>query len=293
LKKDHIKFTGVIEIAIFGLSHIHKKLFQYFHICFFFYYYKKVFSFIIIKMTSIYKRSQINLYDNVEGEYKFSLAQGQQSCAMDVPTQWHVSTEAFKLTSGVQVVNNVAASILANSAAVTAEQSRAETKEAELKTALDDEVASRISADSQEAVARQQVQTNLNAESSARVSADQGLQQSIDQEASSRLQADLDTQDQITDIQTAHATFKQSSAQDRTAIRSEFAAADSALDAKITTEKDRIDAILALSIEELNTFKEIADAYTNADSSLQSLITTLTSRFDALEQVVNTLAPYE
>jgi hypothetical protein len=242
-------------------------------------------------MTSIYKRSEINLYDNVQGDYKFSLSQGPQSCAMDVPTQWHVSTEAFKLTSGNQVVNNVAASIFANSAAITTEQSRAETKEAELKTELDAEVASRIAADSLEAVARQLVQTNLNTESTARASADQALQDAIDQEAYSRLQADLYASDQIMAIQTLHSTDKQSADQDRTAIRSEFAAADVLLDGKITTEKDRIDAILALSTQELNTFKEIADAYTNADSSLQTLITTLTSRFDALEQVVNTLVP--
>ena len=242
-------------------------------------------------MTSVSNRSQINLYDNVDGGFKFSLAQGQQSCAMDVPTQWHVSTEAFKLTSGSQVVANVATSIIENSAAVTAEQSRAEAKEAELKTELDAEVASRISADSVELVARQQVQTNLNTESTARVSADQALQDAIDQEASSRLSADTLAQEQIMAIQTAHSTDKQSADQDRTVIRSEFATADQALDAKITTEKNRITAILDLSLTDLNTFKEISDAFTNADSSLQNLITTLTTEFNALKAVVDTLVP--
>jgi hypothetical protein len=169
------------------------------------------------------------------------------------------------------------------------EKTRAEAKEAELKTELDSEVASRISADSQEAIARQLVQTNLNTESTARASADQALQQSIDQEASSRLSADLYAQDQIMAIQTAHYTDKQSADQDRTAIRSEFATADSALDNKITVEKERVDSILALSSEQLNSFKEIADAYASADSNLQTLITTLTTEFNALKAVVDTL----
>lgn len=243
-------------------------------------------------MTSVYRRSQINLYD---GEYKFSLSQGPQSCAMDVPTQWHVSTEAFKLTSGQQVVDNVASSILANAASVLAEQSRASSAEAQLQVAIDDEASARSSADST-------LQTNINTEKSR-----------ITQEISDRI-ADVAAEE--TERKAAISAESQRAQDEEGAIRimvyteqGDRAAADSvlsnsitqestravdaenALDAKITTEKERIDAILALSAEELNTFKEIADAYTSADSSLQTLITTLTARFDALEQVVNTLVP--
>uniref|UniRef100_A0A6C0JTA4 Uncharacterized protein n=1 Tax=viral metagenome TaxID=1070528 RepID=A0A6C0JTA4_9ZZZZ len=242
-------------------------------------------------MTSVYKRSQINLYDPIEQEFHFTLSQGLSSCDVDVPTPFHVQSSAFKVTSGNSVVENVASSILTNASAVLTEKTRAEAKEAELKTELDAEVTSRISADSLEAVARQLVQTNLNTESTARASADVALQQSIEQEASSRLSADLSAQDQIMAIQTAHYTDKQSADQDRTLIRSEFATADTALDNKITVEKERVDSILALSSEQLNSFREIADAYASADSNLQTLITTLTTEFNALKAVVDSLAP--
>lgn len=60
---------------------------------------------------------------------------------------------------------------------------------------------------------------------------------------------------------------------------------------KVRTEKDRIDHILNLSSQDLDTFKEIVTAYTNADSSLQNLITNLTTQFTALKAVVDSLAP--
>jgi chromosome condensin MukBEF complex kleisin-like MukF subunit len=45
----------------------------------------------------------------------------------------------------------------------------------------------------------------------------------------------------------------------------------------VILEKARIDAILNLSSSDLDTFREIADAYQNADSNLQTLITNLTT----------------
>lgn len=227
------------------------------------------------------KRQIFRLYNNL-GDEDYKLEVDQSTIQQSVTKPLEVTCPSFKLTSGQQVVVNVASSILANASAVVTEKTRAEAKEAELKTELDAEVAARISADSQEAIARQLVQTNLNTESTARASADQALQQSIDQEASSRLSADLQAQDQIMAIQTTHSTDKQSADQDRAAIRSEFATADQVLDEKITVEKERINSILALSLPELNTFKEIVDAYTNADSNLQNLITTLTSDISQL-----------
>ena len=52
-------------------------------------------------------------------------------------------------------------------------------------------------------------------------------------------------------------------------------AAESVNDGKIEVEKARVTAILALSIEELNTFREIELAYKEADTGLENTITSL------------------
>ncbi len=65
---------------------------------------------------------------------------------------------------------------------------------------------------------------------------------------------------------------------------------DATLQSNIDAQKAHIDAILNLSTAELDTFKEIADAYTAADSNLQTLITNLTTDFNALKAVVDALA---
>ena len=57
---------------------------------------------------------------------------------------------------------------------------------------------------------------------------------------------------------------------------------DAALQTQVNTEKARIDSIMSLSSADLDSFKEIVDAYTGADSSLQTLITTLTATVSQL-----------
>ena len=71
--------------------------------------------------------------------------------------------------------------------------------------------------------------------------------------------------------------------------KSRAEAKETAIDDALAVEKSRIDSILNLSSADLDSFKEIADAYTTADNNLTNLINTLTTRFNALEQVVNTL----
>ena len=61
------------------------------------------------------------------------------------------------------------------------------------------------------------------------------------------------------------------------------------LQANIDAEHGRIDGILSLSTEELNTFNEIATAFQNADSNLTTLINTLTTDFTALKDCVDLL----
>ena len=96
----------------------------------------------------IAKRSTINLYDPVEQVQQFVLSQGQASCDMTVPTQFHVNSSAFKVTSGEQVVANVASSILSNAQAISDEVSRAAASEASLQSDISSETANRASADS-------------------------------------------------------------------------------------------------------------------------------------------------
>ncbi|HIC01475.1 TPA: hypothetical protein EYO63_17450, partial [Candidatus Poribacteria bacterium] len=52
-------------------------------------------------------------------------------------------------------------------------------------------------------------------------------------------------------------------------------AAESANDGKIEVEKARVTAILNLSVIELDSFKEIADAYANADQNVEDTVTNL------------------
>ena len=62
---------------------------------------------------------------------------------------------------------------------------------------------------------------------------------------------------------------------DRDQIKLDFASGDATNAAAVVTQKNRIDAILNLSDEDLNTFKEIEDAYKLADSSVETTVTNL------------------
>ena len=212
-------------------------------------------------MANIYKRSQIHLYHNYEDqdanplENKFSLSQGLSSCSMDVPTEWHVSTNALRLTSGQDVVTNVASSILGNAAAVLAEQGRAELAEGTLTTDLAAET-------TRAQAAELTLTTDLAAETTRAQAAELTLTTDLAAETTRATQA------------------------------------EGTLAADLAAEKARIDAIVALPIDDLDTFKEITEAYRNADSNLQNLITNLTTNFNTLltdfndlKAVVDSLAP--
>lgn len=246
-------------------------------------------------MTTVSKRSQINLYDNVNGDLKFSLVQSNSNCSVSVPTEWHVDTSALKLTSSGQVVNNVAASILENGVAVVAEQTRALGAEAGLQTNIDNEASLRASGDAANTAAIGVNQglittetTNrmaavtaeanartaaVEAEGLARSEADTTLQTNIDEEKAARIAADV--------IHTASIGAET----DRANL------AEEELAFAINTEKQRIDLILNDSEGALDQFHEIVSAYNAADAGLQGMITTLTTEFNALKAVVDSLVP--
>ena len=63
----------------------------------------------------------------------------------------------------------------------------------------------------------------------------------------------------------------------------------SALSLEISTAQSSINGILANADINLDSFKEIVEAYENADSGLQGFINTLTSRLDTVEGILNAL----
>lgn len=226
----------------------------------------------------------------------------------------------LNLVSGTNTVNDVANAILKNTSdidveianRIAADSNIAQTftgalnsQTASLNTAINNEETARANADAV-------LQTNINAEATARGNGDIALQGSIAAETAARIAADDVLQTNITAEETARVTAVQTEANARTASDSQLyqqllaavaernaalalAAtvrddADALLQSNIDEQKDRINAILAMSSADLDTFKEIADAYENADNNLTTLITNLTSDFTALKLVVDTLA---
>ena len=81
-------------------------------------------------------------------------------------------------------------------------------------------------------------------------------------------------------------------ATDRSAVRSEFATVDSALATLITTEKDRVDTILAGSSANLDTFIELSNAFASADPSLSGLVSAQTTAHNADVATINSTASF-
>ena len=208
--------------------------------------------------------------------------QGTGTMTMTVP--------ALKLVSGDDTVNNVANSIKANASAIVLEASDRAAADTTLQSNIDAEVAARAAAITSEATARESadntLQGNLDAEATTRASADTTLQGNIDAEETARVAA---VSAEATSRAAADTTL-QANIDAEAATR---AAAITSVQNDITTEKNRINAILNLSQADLDTFKEISDAYQAADSNLQTLITNLTSDFNALKAVVDALATNE
>ena len=222
---------------------------------------------------------------------------GEGTMTMTIP--------ALKVVSGSDTVNNVANSILANATAVVTEATNRANADTTLQANIDAEAAARATAITSEATTRSTadstLQANINAEATARETADNTLQSNITAEATARTSADTTLQANITteisDRQTAVSSEATARTSADTTLQANIdaeaatrAAAITSVQNDITTEKNRIDAILNLSQTELDTFKEISDAYQAADSNLQTLITNLTADFTALKAVVDTLA---
>ena len=236
---------------------------------------------------------------------KLFLTQLSSGAALTAEGTMTMTLPTLKLISGDQTIDNVANKIITNTNDLAAESTNRQNADATLQSNIDTEAAARATAINNEATTRSTadstLQTNINAEATAREAADTTLQGNIDAEATARaaadtaeataraaadttLQTNIDTEVSArqSDVQLINTTL----ASETTNRQNDSATLQSNIDA----QKARIDAILNLSTTELDSFKEIADAYQDADSNLQTFITNLTTDFNALKAVVDALA---
>lgn len=248
-------------------------------------------------MSTASLKSNLQLYDTA-GEAKFVVAvSGAGEAAVST-----VTVPAFKIVSGSSTVDNVATQLLGNTAAIADEISIARAAEAANANAISAEVLARENAITGE---RSTTAANLAAEALARTNADNthtaditAANTAIASEASTARAAEGVNAAAITaEATTARAAEAANAANITTEATTRIAAvaaeatartaaiaaqevlaaeARTTIQSNVDTEKGRIDAILNLSSAELDTFKEIADAYTAADSSLTALITAVT-----------------
>ena len=245
-------------------------------------------------MVDVYKRSQLNLYDAVDNNKHFKITQGESDCKMVVPNIYDLNCPQMKLTSGDQIVSNVASQILSNVADIAQESASRLSADLNLQGNIDNEASDRTSADSA-LDAKITVEKNritqeisdrtsaVSAESSARTSADQLLQENIDSEATSRLNADAS---EVSARTNADAVLQSNITAEATAR----ANADTALENKINVEKARIDFIVSnTQVEALDSLTEIVSAFQSADNSLIAQVGALQTQLNALQSVVNAL----
>jgi len=245
---------------------------------------------------SISTRQRLNL-QAPQGQ-KLILTQLETGSTLTAEGTMTMTLPVLKLVSGSSVVNNVAQTILATQTLLASERSARFDADTALGTRIDDEVTARNTAITNEATARSSadstLQININNEANARSLAVTSLQQSIDAVVQSHhtdhatvtaaIAAETAAREQaISDLSTTVANTTNS-------LQISLDTQVSDLNSNIVAQKERIDGILNLSATELDSFKEIADAYQNADNNLLTLINNLTTDFNALKAVVDALA---
>ena len=194
---------------------------------------------------------------------------------------------AARQAADTTLTNNLAAETVARQAADTtltnnlaAETAARQAADTTLTNLVEEESDARQTADAT-------LTENLAAESATRAAEDVSINNAIVAEAANRAAADTtltnNLEEEVANRQAADTTLTNNLAEE-TATRQE---AVDALTADLAIERFRIDGILNLSAEELNSFQEIVAAYSAADSNLQTLITNLTTEFQALKAVVD------
>lgn len=228
------------------------------------------------------KRSVFKMYDGVEqlNEYKVDFSDIAK-VAVSYGAAAEFSGLTYKFVGSAGTVNDMLAHSLTLRSDVDTAISNNASEITRVEGLITAEETSRIAGDASSSTARSAIQSALNAEITRASAAEVVNANAVVSEAASRSSADQLIEENLT-AETAARNLAVSNLDTAykaadSALDTAYKAADTALDAKINTEKARIDAILNLSSSDLDTFKEIVTAYTNADSNLQTLINTLTS----------------
>jgi hypothetical protein len=251
-------------------------------------------------------RSQLNLIG--EDGSSITLNSSLTESTLISSSKIKFEVPSLDITSGSESVENVVHNIILNKNNLSQEITDRIAGDNIVKNYLDQEITNRQNALSAEETARTTaiatLQTNLNNEANARSAADTALEGVINTEITNRTNADttltnnlnqeiLDRQNAITTEEnlriSAINTLQQNIDNLENSTNTDRSSDKNDLQLQINTERSRIDAIMNLSSEELNTFREIADSYQAADSDLTTLITNLTTEFNALKLVVDTL----
>ena len=238
------------------------------------------------------KKSVLKLFDGLEklNEYKVDYS-SETKVVTTYPVAAEFAGSTYKFTGSAGTVDDMLGYALTLRSDVDSASDNVAAEIARVEGLIGDEESARLAGDSAASTARSAITTSLNAEitrataaegvNATAIASETGraedaegvLQSNIDAEAAARALA-------VSNEATTRAAEDAAEATAR-------AAADSDLESKINTEKARIDAILNLSSSDLDTFKEIADAYQNADSNLQTLITNLTTDLQQLRADVD------
>ena len=238
-------------------------------------------------MSVASKKSVLKLFDGLEqlNEYKVDYS-SETKVVTTYPVAAEFSGSTYKFTGSAGVIEDVVGYALTLRSDVDTASDNVAAEISRVEGLIGDEESARIAGDAAASTARSTITTNLNAEitrataaegvNAAAIASETGraedaegvLQSNIDAEAAARALA-------VSNEATTRASEDAAEATARLA-------GDADLESKINTEKARIDAILNLSSADLDTFREIADAYQNADSNLQTLITNLTTDLSQL-----------
>ena len=233
------------------------------------------------------KKSVLKLYDGLEqlNEYKVDYS-SESKVVHTYPVAAEFSGSTYKFTGSAGVVDDMVGYALTLRSDVDNASDNVASEISRVESLITAEETARLAGDSAASTARSTITTNLNAEIT-RATAAEGVNAAAiasetgrAEDAEGVLQSNIDAEQaaRVLALSTEATTRANEDAAEATARL----AGDADLESKINTEKARIDAILNLSSSDLDTFKEIADAYQNADSNLQTLITNLTTDLSQL-----------
>ena len=229
--------------------------------------------------------------------------------ASDIATETadRIAADATLTTAISAEATTARAAELANAQAITAEETRALAAEGANTTAITNEVSRSTTADSTHtaniATNTNDIATNLTAINNEVVraqTAEAGLQSNIDTETaridSILTNTDPAALDSLTEIVTAFqnadstingaiTSLSTTAATDRAAIRSEFAAADSALDTRLSAEEGKVSTLetLAGSAALQTTAQTLTEAINELNQGTSADFTTVNNAIDAVE----------